>query len=64
MKKALSAPAIHFKGSGWAKKDARSAPTSPAAATQTGADGGTAAGEGTGRRLRQRPTAPAAPVGG
>jgi putative FmdB family regulatory protein len=25
MKKALSAPAIHFKGSGWAKKDARSA---------------------------------------
>ena len=25
MRKALSAPAIHFKGSGWAKKDARSA---------------------------------------
>jgi predicted nucleic acid-binding Zn ribbon protein len=25
MKKALSAPAIHFKGSGWAKKDAQSA---------------------------------------
>ena len=25
MRKALSAPAIHFKGSGWAKKDAQSA---------------------------------------
>jgi putative FmdB family regulatory protein len=25
MRKALSTPAIHFKGSGWAKKDARSA---------------------------------------
>lgn len=25
MRKALSTPAIHFKGSGWAKKDARAA---------------------------------------
>lgn len=25
MRKALSAPAIHFRGSGWAKKDARTA---------------------------------------
>lgn len=25
MRKALSAPAIHFKGSGWAKKDAKTA---------------------------------------
>ncbi len=25
MRKALSAPAIHFKGSGWAKKDAQAA---------------------------------------
>ncbi len=42
MRKALSAPAIHFKGSGWAKKDARSAakPTSPAAPS---ADAGTSA---------------------
>lgn len=28
MRKALSAPAIHFKGSGWAKKDAQAAATS------------------------------------
>lgn len=32
MKKLLSTPAIHFKGSGWAKKDARSA-AAPAAAS-------------------------------
>lgn len=32
MKKLLSAPAIHFKGSGWAKKDARSA-AAPAASS-------------------------------
>ena len=52
MRKALSTPAIHFKGSGWAKKDARAA----AAATSTskpteggGSDaGGGAAGTGTG----------------
>lgn len=30
MRKALSAPAIHFKGSGWAKKDARAASKAPA----------------------------------
>ena len=36
MKKALTAPAIHFKGSGWAKKDARSstAPVSTAGKTE------------------------------
>jgi putative FmdB family regulatory protein len=46
MKKALSVPAIHFKGSGWAKKDAKSsaAPAAPGAAKKedapatTGAD--------------------------
>lgn len=30
MRKALSAPAIHFKGSGWAKKDAQTAAKSRA----------------------------------
>jgi putative FmdB family regulatory protein len=34
MRKALSAPAIHFKGSGWAKKDARSAAASATAAAK------------------------------
>ncbi len=36
MRKALTAPAIHFKGSGWAKKDARSATTSKAASKESG----------------------------
>ena len=39
MRKALSAPAIHFKGSGWAKKDAQAGGTSKAATSTTGADG-------------------------
>lgn len=39
MRKALSAPAIHFKGSGWAKKDARDAGAAKASQTSTG--GGT-----------------------
>lgn len=34
MKKALSVPAIHFKGSGWAKKDARSSATPAASSTK------------------------------
>lgn len=33
MKKALSTPAIHFKGSGWAKKDARAAASKGSTAT-------------------------------
>lgn len=47
MRKALSAPAIHFKGSGWAKKDAQAASKakaskSAASATATTATEGTA----------------------
>jgi putative FmdB family regulatory protein len=37
MRKMVSAPAIHFKGSGWAKKDARDARSRPATSA---ADGG------------------------
>ena len=44
MKKALSLPAIHFKGSGWAKKDAKSS-TAPAASNGAKADGAPAAGD-------------------
>jgi putative FmdB family regulatory protein len=49
MRKALSPPAIVFKGSGWAKKDARSgsSSTSPKPADTGGAtrqDGGTKSG--------------------
>jgi putative FmdB family regulatory protein len=38
MRKAVSTPAIHFKGSGWAKKDARSAAKASPAATPSGAE--------------------------
>jgi putative FmdB family regulatory protein len=60
MRKALSPPAIHFKGSGWAKKDARSSSgragsgasdaTAKAGdkATGAGSDGGSAPKAGTG----------------
>ena len=47
--KALTTPAVHFKGSGWAKKDRSSSSTTrtrAAAASGDSGDGGTKAGEG------------------
>jgi putative FmdB family regulatory protein len=45
MRKALSTPAIHFRGGGWAKKDARAASSSKTAAASTsGKEGGTGDG--------------------
>jgi len=50
MKKALSVPAVHFKGSGWARKEksssgrpVRSEPREPTAAGSSSGDGGSAA---------------------
>jgi putative FmdB family regulatory protein len=40
LKRAVSAPAIVFKGSGWAKKDARDAGRSKAPAKDTASDAG------------------------
>jgi len=62
MSKAFAAPTIHFKGSGWAKKDRRStsgpvkpkatkegeAPTAPGSAPAPDAGGGTDGGGATG----------------
>lgn len=53
LKKAITAPAVHFKGSGWAKRDRRVAVASgaPKASTDSGTatvgdkDGGPASGE-------------------
>jgi putative FmdB family regulatory protein len=45
IRKALSAPAIHFKGSGWAKKDAQKA--SKAASTSSKAKDDATTGTGT-----------------
>ena len=50
MRKALSSPAIHFKGSGWAKKDAAASArkaAKPASESSKGGDGD-AAKKGTG----------------
>jgi putative FmdB family regulatory protein len=48
VRKAISAPSIHFKGSGWAKKDRGSAARKAASASETapaatGGDGGSSA---------------------
>lgn len=45
LKKAISAPTVHFKGSGWAKKERRAA-VAPGAAKSSDASG---AGEGEGK---------------
>jgi putative FmdB family regulatory protein len=58
MRKALSTPAIHFKGSGWAKKDAASA--SRAKSTGGAADHATASEKdagGTGKSAGETSTA-------
>lgn len=47
MRKALSTPAIHFKGSGWAKKDRSSASGARTKAAAASADGGPADGSST-----------------
>lgn len=54
MRKALSTPAIHFKGSGWAKKDARAA-AKPAPADKDSKASPSSASPG---------AAPASPSGG
>lgn len=61
MKKALSLPAIHFKGSGWAKKDAKSS-AAPAASTAKKDDApATTGGEAPAPAATPAP-APAAPA--
>lgn len=54
MRKSLSLPAVHFKGSGWAKKDAAAARSKPASASgkdtgpaDTGENGAKREGTGT-----------------
>jgi putative FmdB family regulatory protein len=65
MRKAISAPSIHFKGSGWAKKDRTSATKTKAAAKSEAApksgDGETKpdGAAGTGPAEPSKPAAPA-----
>ena len=44
LRKGFSTPAVHFKGSGWAKKDRGAAARTKAAAKAGGSDAGTTAG--------------------
>ncbi len=44
LRKAVSAPAVHFKGSGWAKKERRPAPAKTAATSGSSGEG--SSGEG------------------
>jgi hypothetical protein len=71
MRKALSTPAIHFKGSGWAKKDARAAAkappsTTPSASTESkpGATDGPTAAASAGKSDVEAPTSSARPSTG
>ena len=61
MKKALTAPAIHFKGSGWAKKDAKSS-AAPAASTTKKDDAPAAAPAASTETAGTATPAPAAPA--
>ena len=55
MRKALNVPAVHFKGSGWAKKDRRAAASTKAAAKTD------AGGEASRRRAATRAAEPIRP---
>ena len=46
VRKAFAAPAIHFKGSGWAKKERRAAAKSSASASKDGDQGSDKGGDG------------------
>ena len=49
IRKAISAPAIHYKGSGWAKKERRTATSNASRSTADGSSGDDTSGEtGTG----------------
>ena len=43
VRKTISAPAFHFKGSGWAKKERRATPSPSGGSTTDGAEGGSTA---------------------
>ena len=48
VRKAIAAPAVHFKGSGWAKKERRPAAPSTETTTKEGAETSTGAGGSSG----------------
>lgn len=65
MKKVLSTPTVHFKGSGWAKKDrsSTSAARTKAAASSRSEDGGSNGGPATTEKAAT-PAEPSTPASG
>ena len=63
VRKAFAPPAIHFKGSGWAKKERRAtaAPSSTGAASSDGSGDGTDSGSGTSSSEGVAPSSDGAP---
>ncbi len=55
MRKALVAPAVHFKGSGWAKKDRGAAASTKAAAKAAAGEGSAASSGGDGSPAGSKP---------
>ena len=56
MRKQFAPPTIHYKGSGWAKKD-RGSTTSTRAASKSGSDDGTGKASGDGAKPKESSTA-------
>jgi putative FmdB family regulatory protein len=68
VKKAFAAPAVHFKGTGWAKKERRAAARSRASSSTDDAGGGdktsTAAADGASAESKPADPAPSTGTGG
>jgi putative FmdB family regulatory protein len=60
VRKAIGAPAVHYKGSGWAKKERRPKPASTASASGDGSEGSSESSPGeTGKTTKEtKPTTP------
>jgi putative FmdB family regulatory protein len=67
VRKAFAAPAVHFKGSGWAKKERRAKPASATASAGEGGDGSSEssseAGSGTTKDAAKTPPAKSGTTG-
>ena len=64
VRKAFAAPAVHFKGSGWAKKERRAKPASATASASEGGDGSsdTSTADTTDAKNEKKPSTPTKPT--
>jgi putative FmdB family regulatory protein len=60
VRKAIGAPAVHYKGSGWAKKERRAKPATTTSASGDGSEGSSdsSAGEAASTTKETKPTTP------